>query len=85
MTGVPDERLGETVVAWIRLKPGAAATEEDIREFCRDQIAYFKIPQYIRFVDSFPTTVSGKIQKYRIREMEVAARRSGDAAKIYTA
>jgi fatty-acyl-CoA synthase len=84
-TGVPDERLGETVVAWIRLKPEEVATEEEIKEFCRDRIAYFKIPQYIRFVDSFPTTVSGKIQKYRIREMEIAARGLADAAKIHTA
>jgi fatty-acyl-CoA synthase len=84
-TGVPDERLGETVVAWIRLKPGTVATEQEIREFCRDKIAYFKIPQYIRFVDSFPTTLSGKIQKYRIRDMEIAARGLGDAAKIQTA
>ncbi|MBV8552511.1 MAG: AMP-binding protein [Acidobacteriaceae bacterium] len=74
VTGLPDERLGEAVLAWIRLKPGATATAEEIRGFCHDQIARFKIPQYIRFVDSFPTTLSGKIQKYRIREMEISQR-----------
>jgi fatty-acyl-CoA synthase len=71
VTGLPDERLGETVLAWIRLKDGETASPEDIREFCRNRIAHFKIPQHIRFVNSFPTTVSGKIQKFRIREIEM--------------
>jgi len=72
VTGLPDERLGEIVLAWIRLRPGQQSSAEQIREFCHGSIARFKIPQCIRFVDSFPTTVSGKIQKYRIREMEIA-------------
>ena len=67
VVGLPDDRLGETVVAWIRLKPGTSAEEEEIRAFCRDRLAYFKIPQYIRFVDEFPMTLSGKVQKFRIR------------------
>ncbi|MBV9303478.1 MAG: AMP-binding protein [Acidobacteriaceae bacterium] len=71
IAGLPDERLGEIVLAWIRLKTGECATADEIREFCRDRIAHFKIPQRIRFVDSFPTTPSGKIQKFRIREMEL--------------
>ncbi len=71
VTGLPDERLGETVLAWIRLKSGETATAAEIQEFCRDRIAHFKIPQRIRFVDSFPTTLSGKIQKFRIREIEM--------------
>jgi fatty-acyl-CoA synthase len=79
VTGLPDGRLGEIVLAWIRLKPHESATAEEIREYCRDRIAYFKVPQYIRFVDSFPTTVSGKIQKFRIREMETALRKSEQA------
>ena len=66
--GVPDARLGEVVSAWIKLAPGALATAEEIRAFCRDQIARFKIPQYIRFVDEFPMTVTGKIQKFVMRE-----------------
>ncbi|MBS0641848.1 MAG: AMP-binding protein, partial [Proteobacteria bacterium] len=67
--GVPDDRYGEEVCAWIRLKPGTAATEEDIRGFCRGRITHFKIPRYVRFVDSFPLTASGKIQKFVLREM----------------
>jgi fatty-acyl-CoA synthase len=71
VTGIPDERLGEIVVAWIRLKTGETATAEEIRAFCAGRIASFKIPERIRFVDSFPTTLSGKIQKFRMREIEM--------------
>jgi len=71
ITGLPDERFGEIVLALIRLKPGEAATPEAIREFCDGQIAKFKIPELIRFVDSFPVTLSGKIQKFRMREIEL--------------
>jgi fatty-acyl-CoA synthase len=72
--GMPDERLGEVVLAWVRLAAGQTASEQEIRDFCNGRIAHIKIPQHIRFVDSFPTTVSGKIQKFRIREIEMAAR-----------
>ena len=75
-SGVPDPKLGEAVLAWIKLKPGASATEEDIREFCRDEIAHFKIPQYIRFTDTFPRTVTGKTQKYLIRQQEIELARN---------
>jgi len=85
VTGVPDERLGETVLAWIKVKAGVSATEEEVRDFCCGRIAHFKIPQYIRFVDSFPMTVTGKIQKFRIREMEIEARGLTHAASIKTA
>jgi fatty-acyl-CoA synthase len=85
VVGLPDQKLGETVAAWIRLKTGEAATEDEIREFCRGRIAHFKIPQYIRFVDSFPMTVTGKIQKFRIREMEIRERHLEDAAGVQTA
>jgi fatty-acyl-CoA synthase len=74
VVGIPDERLGELVVAWIRLKPTEHATEGEIRNFCQGKIAYFKIPQFVRFVDQFPMTVTGKIQKYRIREFEIKER-----------
>ena len=74
IVGIPDERLGEVVLAWIRLKPGESATEDEIRKFCEGQVAYFKIPQHIRFVDGFPMTVTGKIQKFRIREIETRER-----------
>jgi len=71
ITGLPHECLGEVVLAWIRVKPGETATAEEIRDFCCGQIAKFKIPESIRFVDSFPTTLSGKIQKFRMREIEI--------------
>ena len=70
--GVPDHKYGEAVCAWIRLRDGVAATEEEFRDFCRGQIATFKIPRYIRFIDEFPMTVTGKVQKFRMREISVA-------------
>jgi fatty-acyl-CoA synthase len=66
--GVPDAKYGEAVCACIRLRAGMTATEAEIREFCREQIAHYKVPRYVRFVDSFPLTISGKVQKYLIRE-----------------
>ena len=68
VVGVPDHKYGEAVCACIRLREGTSATEEEIREFCRGQIAHYKVPRYVRFVDSFPLTISGKVQKYLIRE-----------------
>ena len=65
--GVPDERFGEELCAWITIRPGESLTEDDVREFCRDQIAHYKVPRYIRFVDEFPMTVTGKIQKFIMR------------------
>jgi fatty-acyl-CoA synthase len=66
--GVPDRRYGEVVCAWIKLKSGERCDAEAIREFCREQIAHFKVPQHIRFVEQFPMTVTGKIQKYIMRQ-----------------
>jgi fatty-acyl-CoA synthase len=66
--GVPDVRYGEEVCAWIQLKPGTSSTEEEVREFCKEQIAHYKIPRYIRFVSEFPMTVTGKVQKFAMRE-----------------
>jgi fatty-acyl-CoA synthase len=68
VVGVPDAKYGEAVCACIRLRDGMAATEEEIQEFCRNQIAHYKVPRYVRFVDNFPLTISGKVQKYLIRE-----------------
>ena len=85
VVGVPDERLGEVVLAWIRLKPGETSTEEEIRGFCEGRIAYFKVPQHIRFVDQFPMTVTGKIQKFKIRELETRQRGLEKVAKRETA
>ncbi len=66
--GVPDSRFGEEICAWVQLRPGATATVEEIREFCKGEIAHYKIPRYIVFVDDFPMTVTGKIQKFIMRE-----------------
>ncbi len=85
IVGVPDLKLGETVAAWIRLKPGEQATEDEIREYCRGKIAHFKVPQYISLVDEFPMTVTGKVQKYRIRQLEIQRRGLEEAARVETA
>lgn len=66
--GVPDGRLGEEVCAWIVLKPGSELDEEGVREFCRGQIAHYKVPRYVRFVTAFPQTATGKVQKFAMRE-----------------
>jgi fatty-acyl-CoA synthase len=68
VVGVPDQKFGEELCAWIRLRQGEAATAEEIIGFCRGQIAHYKIPRYIRFVEQFPTTVTGKVQKFLIRK-----------------
>jgi len=70
--GVPDAKYGEEVCAWIILKQGMSATETEIRQFCEGQIAHYKIPRYIRFVEEFPMTVTGKVQKFAMREKMMA-------------
>ena len=70
--GVPDERYGEELCAWIKLRAGETLTAEEVREFCRDQIAHYKVPRHIRFVDEFPMTVTGKMQKFIMREQMIA-------------
>ena len=67
--GVPDAYYGEEIVAWIQLRAGERATEDEIRAFCKGRIAHFKVPRQIRFVDEFPMTVTGKLQKFRMREL----------------
>jgi fatty-acyl-CoA synthase len=69
--GVPDPKYGEEIMAWVRLKPGVSATAEEIRAFCNGQIAHFKVPRYIKFVEEFPMTVTGKIQKFIMRERSI--------------
>ncbi|MDO5288296.1 MAG: AMP-binding protein [Pseudomonadota bacterium] len=69
VVGVPDQKFGEELCAWIVPKPGQTLTEDDIRAFCKGQIAHYKVPRYIKFVDEFPMTVTGKIQKFKIREL----------------
>jgi fatty-acyl-CoA synthase len=72
VVGLPDKRYGEELCAWITLQPGATTDEAEIRAFCTGQIAHQKIPRYIRFVDEFPMTVTGKVQKFLIREKMIA-------------
>ncbi|MEE6441695.1 MULTISPECIES: fatty acid CoA ligase family protein [Pseudomonas] len=69
--GVPCSKYGEEIVAWVRLHPGHTASEEALREWARARIAHFKVPRYFRFVDAFPMTVTGKVQKFRMREISV--------------
>ena len=69
--GVPDVKYGEEICAWVRLREGEAATDEELRAYCCGQIAGYKIPRYIRFTREFPTTVTGKIQKFKMREISI--------------
>jgi fatty-acyl-CoA synthase len=85
VVGLPDACMGEEVSAWVRLKPGQVLTEEELREFCRGRIAHFKVPRYVAFVDEYPTTVTGKVQKYRLRELGVARFGLQQAAIVPTA
>jgi fatty-acyl-CoA synthase len=71
VVGVPDKKYGEELCAWIKLKSGCAATEDEIRDFCRAKLARYKVPRYVKFVESFPQTVTGKIQKFKIRELVI--------------
>jgi len=69
--GVPDEKYGEKVAVAVKLRQGSELTAEDIKEYCRENIAYYKVPEYVDFVDDYPMTASGKIQKYKLREAAV--------------
>jgi fatty-acyl-CoA synthase len=69
--GVPDARYGEELCAWVRLRDSETATEEEIRAFCQGQIAHYKVPRYVKFVDGFPMTVTGKIQKFLMRQQMI--------------
>jgi fatty-acyl-CoA synthase len=69
--GVPDQKYGEEICAWIKLREGQSATAEEIREFCKGQIAHYKIPRYVEFVPDFPMTITGKIQKFVMREQTI--------------
>ncbi|HSV59311.1 MAG TPA: AMP-binding protein [Variovorax sp.] len=68
VVGLPDKKYGEELCAWVIAKPGQSPTEDELREFCKGQIAHYKVPKYIRFVKEFPMTVTGKIQKFKIRD-----------------
>ena len=70
--GVPDPKYGEELCAWVKLRPGQTLTEDALREFCRGQLAHYKVPRYVRFTEDFPMTVTGKIQKFKMRETSIA-------------
>jgi fatty-acyl-CoA synthase len=83
--GVPDERYGEELMAWVIRREGASLTEDGVRDFCRDRIAHYKIPRYVKLVDSFPMTVTGKVQKYKMREAAIGELGLGKPAAAATA
>ena len=83
--GVPSRKYGEEVMAWVKLKPGETATAEELQEFCKTRIAYFKVPAYFKFTETFPMTVTGKIQKFKMREISTKELGLEEAASIRTA
>jgi len=78
--GVPDARFGEELCAWIRVREGATLTEDEVRDYCRGKLAHYKVPRYVRFVGDFPMTITGKIQKYKMREETIETLGLGEAA-----
>jgi len=83
--GVPSERYGEEVMAWVKLRDGVSRTGDELREACQGRIATYKIPRYWKFVDSFPMTVTGKVQKFRMREVAIEELGLRHAAGVVTA
>jgi fatty-acyl-CoA synthase len=83
--GVPSEKYGEEVMAWVKTKPGVTLTEAELVAFCTGKISTFKIPRYWKFVEEFPLTVTGKVQKFRMREISVGELGLQAAADIKTA
>jgi len=85
VVGVPDIKYGEELCAWVKMKPGQAISEQDVKDFCKGKIANYKIPRYVMFVDDFPINISGKIQKYKMRDESIKVLGLHEAAKIETA
>jgi fatty-acyl-CoA synthase len=83
--GVPDPRYGEELMAWIIPRQGTTLTEDEVKDFCRGQIAHYKVPRYVKFVDAFPMTVTGKVQKFKMRETAIEELELGEAATVATA
>jgi fatty-acyl-CoA synthase len=83
--GVPDAKYGEELCAWVKLRPGTELTVEDLRAFCTGKIAHFKIPRYMRITDGFPMTVTGKVQKFKMRDVSVGELDLTDVAHTPTA
>jgi fatty-acyl-CoA synthase len=85
VVGLPDAHYGEEVCAWVRAKPGQELTEAEVKEFCRERISHFKMPRYVVVVEEYPTTVTGKVQKYRLRQMGIERFGLERAAAVETA
>jgi len=85
VVGVPDVRMGEELMAWVVRRADDDLTEDDVRDFCRQRLAHFKVPRYVKFVEEFPMTVTGKIQKFRMREMAIEELGLQAAAAVVTA
>ena len=83
--GLPDPKYGEEIMAWVRVKPGEQVTAEELQDFCKGQIAHYKVPRYFKFVDAFPMTVTGKIQKFQMRQQSTEELGLQSAASIETA
>jgi fatty-acyl-CoA synthase len=79
IVGIPDPKYGEQVAAWVQIEQGSSLTADDIVSFCTSKIAYFKIPKYVQIVDEFPMTVTGKVQKFKIRETIMKQRKADSA------
>jgi fatty-acyl-CoA synthase len=71
VVGVPDDHYGEEILACVVARPGASLSEDDIRDYCRGKIAHFKVPRYVKLVDEFPMTVTGKVQKFKLRDAAI--------------
>jgi fatty-acyl-CoA synthase len=85
VVGVPDAKYGEELCAWVKLRPGAELSLEELREYCTGKIAHFKIPRYLRVTSEFPMTVTGKVQKFIMREVSTGELGLEDAASTHTA
>jgi fatty-acyl-CoA synthase len=83
--GVPDARFGEELCAWVKVAEGSALQPEQLREWCRGKLAHYKVPRYVRFTDEFPMTITGKVQKFKMRETSVEELGLADTAAIVTA
>ena len=83
--GVPDERMGEELMAWVVVREGGLLSEEELKDFCKDRIAHFKVPRYVKFVDEYPMTVTGKVQKFLMRQMAIDELGLQTAAAVKTA
>ena len=85
VVGVPDARMGEELMVWVIVRDGMSVTDDDVRDFCRQRVAHFKVPRYVKQVQAFPLTVTGKVQKFRMRELAIEELGLATAAAIRTA